>query len=81
MRILTGGKAREPINWLTWLDSKADSTVWMEEDVKTYLISLFYPEDLSSGFIYDLNDPENKIMEGFLNVYIEQRNMDYKKHG
>jgi len=33
VQILTGGKAREPIYRLTWLDSKADSIVWMKEDV------------------------------------------------
>lgn len=61
MRILTGGKAHEPRNWLTWLDPKADSIVWMKEDVVDTSLFL-YPEDPSSGFF---KSRENKKMEGF----------------
>ena len=51
MQFLTGGKAREPINWLTWLDSKADSKVWMKEDVIDRLFaSLLTPENSLRGF-------------------------------
>jgi hypothetical protein len=53
VQFLTGGKAREPRNRLTWLISKADSKVWMKEDVVDTSLFL-YPEDLSSGYFYDL---------------------------
>ena len=49
MQVLTGGKAREPSNRLTWLIPKADSIVWMREDVVDACLFL-YPEDPSSGF-------------------------------
>ena len=49
VQVLTGGKAREPSNRLTWIISKADSIVWMEEDVVD-LVYFCTPKSLTSGY-------------------------------
>jgi|LFRM01.2.fsa_nt_gb hypothetical protein len=51
VQVLTGGKAREPSNRLTWIVSKADSIVWMKEDVVD-LVYFCTPKSLTSGYFY-----------------------------
>lgn len=64
MQFPTGGNmAHEPLareRKLTWLDSGADSKVWMEEDY--WRVKMLFPEIIFSGIFYFVS-----LREVFLN--------------